>query len=329
MGRCYYVTGGHHCKDATGAREWVSFDKAQIFKVDVDAGCVDRIVNYESSPDHRPDDPQANIVFKAGSIDGDSLHVCTQTEVITYSLPDLELQSCLSHPWFNDLHHVMVNEAGNFLVAVTGLDLVIEITKNGEVVREWPVLDGNTWKRFDRNTDYRKVVTTKPHLSHPNYVFIHNGEIWTTRFYQKDAIRLTGDPRQIEVQGEKLHDGSVVDDKVYQTSVDGHLTVADLVTGKTLKVYDFNSMTGEKRVLGWCRGLHLLDERQVIVGFSRIRPSKFRENVQWMKFQLGLRKNAGSLGTRLACFDLEKESLEWVFDLEEYGMNAVFSILPV
>lgn len=328
MGQRFYVTGGQRRKDAKGDQEWVSFCRAQLFRIDIDTGKVDRIVNYQSPPDHRPDDPNANIIFKAGSICGNSLHVCTQTEILTYSLPDLELQSCISHPWFNDLHHVTVNDAGNFLVAVTGLDLVMEITRNGELVRDWPVLEGNTWQRFDRDKDYRKVLTTKPHLSHPNYVFLHQGDVWVTRFVQKDAVRLTGGSGQIEPQCEKLHDGCVVGDKVFLTSVDGHIATADLRTGETLRVYDLNEMTDESRVLGWCRGLHILDEHRVVAGFSRIRPSKIRENVQWVKYRMGLRENAGRLGTRLACFDLQSASLEWVFDLESHGMNAVFSVLP-
>jgi hypothetical protein len=328
MEQRYFVTGGQYRKDAWGAQEWVSFRQAQIFKVDVGAGQVEQVASYESPPEHRPDDPEANIIFKAGSLDGDSLHVCTQTEILTYSRSNLELQGCLSHPWFNDLHHVVVGANGNFLVAVTGLDLVMEITKAGEVVRDWAIVDGNTWQRFDRDTDYRKVVTTKPHQAHPNYVFFHRGEIWATRFIQKDAIRLTGQPGGIEAQGEKLHDGCVVGDKVYLTSVDGHLVIADLVTGKTIRTHDFNAMSDSDRILGWCRGLHVLDENRVVVGFSRLRPSKFRENVQWVKFQLGLRVNPGKLGTRIACYDLRNETLEWDFDLEAHGMNAIFSILP-
>lgn len=328
LGRSFYITGGKHRKNADGADEWVSFCQAMVLHVDIDSGEVLGAADYESPADHRPDEPEANVVFKAGSLDGDSLHACTQTEILTYSVPGLELESVVSHPWFNDLHHVVVNDAGNFLVAVTGLDLVVEITKGGEIVQEWPVLEGNTWERFDRETDYRKILTTKPHLSHPNYVFFHQGNTWVTRFVQRDAIRLTGESGRIEAQGEKLHDGFVLGDDVYVTSVDGHLAVADLVTGKTRNVYDLNTMTGSDRILGWCRGLHVLDDKRAVVGFSRLRPSKIRENLQWVKYSLGLRKNPGKLGTRLVCFDLENGTTEWMFDLEAHGMNAVFSVLP-
>lgn len=327
MSRVFYVTGGRHRKNAKPDQEWTSFDQAQVMRINVDTGEVEAKATYDSPPDHRPDDPEANIVFKAGVIAGDSLHVCTQTEIVTFALPDLAQVSCVSHPWFNDLHHVTVDDGGNFLVAVTGLDLVLEVTPGGDVVAEWPVPGGDTWDRFDRDADYRKVVTTKPHRVHPNFVFRHRGDLWVTRFVQKDAIRLTGEPGGIEAQDEKLHDGEVRGDRLYVTVVDGHLAVADLATGRTLEVYDLNAITDADRILGWCRGLYLLDDRRAVVGFSRMRPSRFRENVQWMKYRLGLRENAGRMGTRLVCYDLERRSQEWVFDLEAHEMHAVFSVL--
>ena len=81
--------------------------------------------------------------------------------------------------------------------------------------------------------------------------------------------------------------------------------------------------------LGWCRGLHLLGDDRILVGFSRIRPSKIRENVRWVKHRMGLRETAGTRGTRIACYDLARGVHEWDLDLEPLDMNAVFSILPV
>lgn len=327
MGQIFYVTGGQHRKNAASVAEWVSFGEAQVFRVDAESGELLGAASYVSPAEHRPDEPDANVVFKAGSIAGDELHVCTQTEILTYRLPGLELVSCVSHPWFNDLHHVVLNPAGNFVTASTGLDLVLEVSRDGRIVTEHPVPGGDTWERFDRDVDYRKVLTTKPHQVHPNYVFFHEGELWATRFAQRDAIRLTGGEATIESQGEKLHDGSVVGDRVYLTQVDGHLVVADLRTGRTVRVYDFNAMVESDKILGWCRGLHVLREDRVVAGFSRLRPTKIRENLQWVKYSLGLRENPGKLGTRLGCFDLANERLEWVCDLEEHGMSAVFSVL--
>ncbi|MDX2473232.1 MAG: hypothetical protein QNL91_05940 [Candidatus Krumholzibacteria bacterium] len=324
----FYVTGGRQRKGAKGHEEWFSYAEALIMKVDTDTQKVVPVVSYESPAEHRPSELRSNIVFKAGTKVKDHLYVCTQTEVLTYSLPDFELIDCLSHPWFNDLHYVTVNAAGNFLVTVTGLDLIVEITPNGEIVRELPVLEEDVWKRFDRDTDYRRVLTTKPHHSHPNYLFEYDGEIFATRLEQRDVACVTDRSRFISPGIEKLHDGVIHDDKVYLTSVDSHVVVADPATGKVLQIHDLSEMSKTNKTLGWCRGIYVLGDNKVLIGFSRVRPSKIRENLRWVKHQVRLRGDAGMLGTRIGCYDLARGVHEWDIDLEPFQMNAVFSILP-
>ncbi|MBU8869984.1 MAG: hypothetical protein KOO60_03805 [Gemmatimonadales bacterium] len=324
----YYVTGGRQRPNAKGHIEWFSYGKASIFSFDDRNGSIAECATYSTPIEIRPEDPKANIVFKAGSIAKGNLVVCTQTEILTYSLPDFRQIGYASHPWLNDVHHVKVNGDGNFLVANTGLDLVLELTPAGKLVKEWSTLvDENPWDRFDREKDYRRVVTTKPHHSHPNYVFEHGDDLWVSRFVQRDAFCLTNPSKRINIGLEKIHDGVVVGDQVTFTTVDGHVAVADLLSCKVLRVYDLNKITGNDKTLGWCRGLHILDEDRVLVGFSRLRPSKFRENVRWVKFKAGMRKDAGKLPTRVVCFNLEKQTIEGEFNLEKEGCNAVFSIL--
>jgi len=325
----YYVTGGVQRKNADRYDEWFAYGEASIVVFDDEEGSVEPVVGYCSPPEMCPDDENASMVFKAGSIDGDRLVVCTQTEILSYSLPGFELLNHTSHRWLNDVHHVTVNHWGNYLVADTGLDMVLELTPEGEVIRELSALpEEDPWTRFDRAVDYRKVPTTKPHRSHPNYVFEVDGELWVTRFVQKDALCLSNPEKRIDAGTERLHDGFVHDGKVFFTSVDGKVVVADPGTGRVLKVHDLNAMTEANKTLGWCRGLHVLDAERVLVGFSRIRRSKFRENLQWMKYRLGQREDAGKLPTRVACYDLAKGRLEWDLDLEKVHLSAVFSILP-
>lgn len=325
----YYVTGGSQRPNAKDYIEWFSYGQAAIFLVDDRTGKVEKCVEYRTPDAIRPDDPEANIVFKAGSLRDGVLHVCTQTEILTYSLPDFAQVGYTTHPWLNDVHHVIRNSAGNFLVADTGLDLVLELTPAGEVVNQWSALsEEDPWDRFQRDTDYRKVVTTKPHHSHPNYVFEIGRELWVSRFVQKDAICLSDPTKRIPIGVEKVHDGNLYDGKAYFTAVSGQVIVADPGSCEVLAVHDLNAMTPTTKTLGWCRGLHVLDPQRVVVGFSRIRPSKFRENVQWVKFQVGKRETAGRLPTRIACYNLAGGTVEWEINLEKQGLNAVFSILP-
>ena len=67
MGLSFYVTGGRHCRNAREIEEWVSFDQAQLFKVDVEAGELLRDVNYESPADHRPDEHHRRIAATVSS----------------------------------------------------------------------------------------------------------------------------------------------------------------------------------------------------------------------------------------------------------------------
>lgn len=324
----YYVTGGRQQEGAQGHIDWFCYNEARILSFD-DSGKVETCAVYRSPDENRPDDSKSNIVFKAGSLDGDRLVVCTQTEILVYSLPGFEQLELITHPWLNDVHHVVVNDRGNYMVANTGLDLVLELDRTGALVREWNVLpDQDPWDRFDRDVDYRKVITTKPHLSHPNYVVEHGGDLWVSRFSQRDLFCLTDQTRKIEIGIQSVHDGNLLGDRVYMTTVDGHVAIGDMNEGRLLKIYDLNAMTRSDRALGWCRGIHILDADRVLVGFSRLRPSKIRENLQWVKFKVGMREKAGGLPTRVGCYNLAEGRLEWEIDLEAHGLNAVFSILP-
>ena len=327
MGK-FYVTGGRQHNGALGHVDWFCYAEACILAFE-DSGTVEQCVTYKTPDSIRPDDPRSNIVFKAGSLDGERLVVCTQTEILIYSLPDFSRLGYITHPWLNDVHHVVTNTDGNFLVANTGLDQVLELDQKGGVVREWSTLPAEgTWQRFDRDVDYRKVVTTKPHHSHPNYVVEHNSDLWVSRFYQKDLFCLSDSRRRIEVGIESVHDGNILGDRVYMTTVDGHVVIGDLRECRIHEIYDLNMMTHTDKTLGWCRGLHILDADRVIVGFSRIRPSKIRENLRWVKYKMGMRKDGGCLPTHVACYHLAEGRMEWEIDLEAHGLNAVFSILP-
>jgi hypothetical protein len=86
---------------------------------------------------------------------------------------------------------------------------------------------------------------------------------------------------------------------------------------------DLNQIAGGG-ASGWCRGLEVLDEDRVVVAFSRLRPTKWRENVRWAKRRLGSR-GVGLLPTRLAMVDLRTERF-WEANLEPVGLYAVFSV---
>lgn len=316
-----YVIGGQQRAARTlleGDGRWEEYSKGLILEVYPQTGEVELRVEYESPSDVRgPDDP---ILFKSGTLKGDTLYVSTLTEALTYRLPHFELLDRISLPCFNDVHHVVPTAHDTLLIANSGLEMVIEITPGGEVVKEWNTLGEAPWQHFSKDIDYRKGISTKPHRSHPNYVFLNGSDIWATRFHQKDAINLSQPGQRIELGGERVHDGVVHNGHIYFTSVDGKLIIANRETLKVDEVVDLNSMYEGDVRLGWTRSI-LFDNDLVWIGFSRIRPTKFRENVGFV-----VRGFKHDLPTRIACFDLAARRCVNQIDLEPNGLSAVFGI---
>lgn len=295
------------------------YQKAVMLDLDTRSGNSSVAVEYVSPVEARPAESPA-ILFKSGTLVGDRLYVCTQTEVMVYSVPSFERVTYISLPFFNDVHHVRPTPSGTLLVANTGLDTVVELTHAGDVVRIWNVLGDDPWARFSRETDYRRVATTKPHLAHPNHIFYIGEEPWATRFQQKDAVSLLDPARRIDIGLERVHDGVVQGDRVYFTTVDGHVAIADTTTLEIVNVMDLTKAHPDDMLLGWARGL-LLDGDYMWVGFSRIRPTKIRENVGWV-----LRGLKRDFGTHVGCYDLRTGESVAQMNVEKSGLSAIFGI---
>lgn len=321
-----YVLGGRQRQMALTQQERQAFTQAIVAEVDLEALRADERFSYTSPPEVKAQGDLAANVFKAGTRKGDHLYLCTETEVLVYRLPGFELVRYLSLPLFNDLHHVRPLDRDSLLVVVTGLDMMVEIDTQDRVVREWNVLGGDPWEHFDRSIDYRRE-STKPHRSHPNFVFEACQEIWVTRFEQRDAVCVTAEG-QIDIGVQRPHDGVVHAGRIYFTTVDGHVVIADASTARVERVVDLNPIVGGEYALGWCRGILPIDTDRVVVGFSRFRPTRFGQNLRWLRGRLGLHENLGSLPTRIACFDLSRRTVEWEVILEDAGVNVLFSIHP-
>lgn len=321
------VVGGRQ-KPTVQRDEWHHYEAGVIHRLSLPTLDVSPVVNYESPPEACAAAEDPSITFKAATIVGDRLYACTQTEVLVYALPDFTVQHYVSLPCFNDVHHVCPSSRGTLLVASTGLDAVFEVTLDGAMVGEWGVLGQDVWDRFDREIDYRQVVTTKPHASHPNYVIEQDGELWVSRFKQRDSYCLNFDARvPISVAGP--HDGVVHDGICYFTTVDGRIVGVDLARREVVAMHNLNEYPGHEGALGWCRGLAPLGGGLFLVGFSRLRPTKMRENIWWVKHKLGLSEHSNVLPTRIALYDTAQQRLHGEVDLEPYGLNAVFSIHPL
>lgn len=319
------VSGGKQRTRTLGVKEWSQYEGGTVLVIDTDTQQVLHKHEYLSPEEYTPDTPDVSVLFKAATVVGNTLYACTQTEVIVYSLPEFKQLNHISSPCFNDVHHVTPTERNTLLVVSTGLDLIIEMDMQGNTVNEWFTVETSDWKRFDRSLDYRKIVTTKPHHSHPNFVFQYKDNIWVTRFEQKDAVCLTAEGR-IVIGTESPHDGHIRSNHAYFTTVDGHIIEASMDTQEVTRRFPLRNIYGDENPMGWCRALCVQNENSFIVGFSRIRASKIHRNLLWAKKYFEDGNKTESLPTRIASIDINNESINWEFDLEPHDLNAIFSI---
>ncbi len=170
--------------------EWNLYESALILKLNTESGAVETCVEHKTRGEARAQEHSSSI-FKSGTLVGDILYACTNTEILVFKVPQFQLVNYVSLPCFNDVHHVTPSCDGSLLAVSTGLDMVVRFTPDGQLLQEWSVLQQPPWQRFSPAIDYRKVESTKPHQSHPNFIFELNHDVWVTRLAQRDAICLT------------------------------------------------------------------------------------------------------------------------------------------
>lgn len=323
-----YLMGGRQRKRLFRKEEEQRlYEAAIILRLDTSDQTAKLEVEYKSPPEARASAESSNS-FKSSTLVGNKLYTCTSTEVIVFEVPSFKRLAYISLPCFNDLHHVAPTPEGNFLVANTGLDMVVKFTPEGRVLKEWNVLGEDPWSRFSRDVDYRKVDSTKPHESHPNAVFQLEEQVWVTRMRQKDAICLTSPGKRINVEVQRPHDGLVCDDRIYFTTVDGRIVIANrrtLAIDQVVDLHEIHRLQHKEEVLlGWCRGILPVDERRIWVGFTRVRKTKFMENVLWVKQAF---KDSGK-PAHIALYDIVERKCLQEINLERHGMNVIFGMYP-
>lgn len=317
-----YVVGGQQKGEIYD--EWQQFKMGVILKINLTNQRIERSLEYISPSNFCPAN-NPSILFKAGTIYNDQFYLCTQTEVLIYTFPGFKEVKHISLPCFNDLHHVRPTVNGDLLIANTGLDMVLKINQSGDILQTWNVLQQNPWDRFSENIDYRKFLTTKPHQSHPNFVFELNDEVWATRCLQKDAVCLTDPTKKIDIGGSYVHDGIVFKENIYFTRVDGNVVVVNKHDHNKKSIFDLKEISQPEKSfksLGWCRGIHIIDDYKVIVGFSRLRPTQSKDK----NGKSILKGGYGALPTRIVYYDLKESKIIWEIPVEDYNLNSIFSV---
>ena len=316
------VTGGAQRPDAARLGEGRRYHTAYLVELDFDSGAVRELVSIREGNENYPDE-LPNVTFTCCTLEGDRLYLCSETEVFVYRYPEMELINSASYGFFQNCHHAApIGES--VAVVSTGLDLIAFLDR--DTLQPVSLVNSqgkDPWHRFSPDIDYRKVHSTKPHESHPNYVFSLNGEPWVTRFNQMDAVCLTDMSQRIPIGLERVHDGHVIGKYVYFTTVDGRIVCVDKETREIGKVIDLNEIGGEGVPLGWCRGL-LIEGDIAYVGFTRIRQTAVKENVKWLLSHVGRKNN---LPTRIAKYDLAACRKIGEVELPRGMVDAVYSVV--
>lgn len=154
-------------------------------------------------------------------------------------------QDIVSLPLFNALHSISRSRRG-YLVASTGVDLLVEFNRQGEVLWTWWATDHGfeatptgEIRELDKTADQRvQKYGTLAQTTHVNSVAeLPDGRILATLFHQGSVIvidRETGEWQTLVEGLDHPHAVRVLDEE--------HFTIADTVHGKALLV----SLKGQK-----------------------------------------------------------------------------------
>jgi hypothetical protein len=318
----FYIVGGRERKGGNRP-EWQSCDRALILYADSASEQVHSLVEYVTPPEASSRAEPA-ILFKASTLAGNQLYACTTTEVLIYSLPQFQLKRYISHPHFNDVHHVAPMEGDRLAVVSTGLDLVLVMSLEGEVLEELSACGEPLWTRFRKDVDYRRVLTTKPYKVHVNYAFCLDGKLWLTRCDQSDAVCVERPEQRFDFAGAFPHDGVIRYGRIYFTTTDGRVWVFDAETRECIRCVDLNDISGGSGPLGWARGIEVLSPERVVVGFTSLRPTRWRQKLSWVADRFGA--GPAMSRTHIAAYDLAARKLLWEIPLHEHGLDVIFAV---
>lgn len=315
-----FVTMGLYDPNVGISEEGLFTTEARIEIMDWETKKVLTSFEYKAPPENLGE--RCSLKFTGGCAYKGKWFQATGTEVLVYNPKTWELEQTFTHPSLTDLHGVAV--AGDEIALVnTGLEMMQFMNMNGEMIREVGLAPTPTWERFDKNIDYRRVLSTKPHEVHINHAFQLDGEWWVTRYKLKDAIRMDDPNDRIDVAVGHPHDGIVRGDYVYFTTTNANIVIANKDTRKVEEVIDLNTLYEAGDKIGWCRGLEIEGDH-AYVGFSRIRRTKWSEAFHWAKdLARGRKRNS-----HIEKIDLKRKQIVDSHDYKgRFSSNTVFQLM--
>ncbi|MEQ1564253.1 MAG: hypothetical protein ABMA64_01355 [Myxococcota bacterium] len=311
-----YATGGRQRVDA-GLAAWATghrplYDLAVLAALDLDRRVAETALTYRT-PASVCDPDAVGHRFGAASVDGATVVTCTERERVSIG-PD-KVVGTATHPWLADAHHALSIDGADWVVA-TGVDGVVELPR-GVFHPVHPSARAPIG-------DVRSARLPRAR-AHPTCVSRVDGALWVTRGVPGDAVELGGEGRG-PIAPVTVHDEVVAPDGVWFTAVDGRLVRVDPATGRVSR--EVSLADDDPEPLGWCRGLALIDHL-ALVGFTRLRTTRWRGRLAWARGRLRGRAAATRRPTRIELWDLRSERRVGVIHVEAAGLDAVFGIVAV
>lgn len=247
----------------------------------------------------------------------------TESQLLTVSLAGFDVREVYSSPEFNDLHSVHVLD-DSLALTCTGRDLIM-------FVQDGKVLDRRIDTKPARWVEDSVVTTvdwrernTQPHDTHPNYFWMHDEAAWVTRGNRGDIVRVDSHERMV-ISNKVVHDGFFNAGSWWATSVNGYVHELD-PEGKLIRSINVGRVLEPKDLRpGWCRGLHVTDDL-LIVGFSAIRATRLRRNLEWLASAGQHRDRAP---TQVAFIDRVSGRLVKSIRVDGADIHSIFSTIPV
>ena len=220
--------------------------------------------------------------FTGGLLVGGDLWVCSFAAVHRVQLDTMEVVQTIHHPWFNDLHHVVLRD-GILLVCNTGLDRVEALTLDGAHLGAWSLVSPDAQRdRLDGIPDPDPYFGTQDpllpfcqrkvqDLVHPNHVAIVGHRILLTRFLDRRVDDLSSWSPVLEDLPGYPHDGVVIDGMFWITCTNGLILAFPITpSGQVHPVPEVEINVFERTAhIGWCRGLAVGDDH-LVVGLTAI-----------------------------------------------------------
>lgn len=322
----FIVTGARRNSAEFSMDNLSSCYQAVVCHVDFENEKITRTY-IEKVPDNEIYPAAYTLSFRGFVIQEGIITTCTHSEIVEVDVDTFKVRNRITSSYFNDLHHV-TRLGGTMWYASTGLDRVGQFVGNKEILH--PVVSveecqQEECRQIESNVDYRKI-STKPHLSHPNYIFEVGNNVWVTRFEQKDAICLAEPEKKMNIEVERPHDGVVVEGKVYFTTVNGSIVVFDTKTLERIEVHDLQALYRQPRI-GWCRGIEVIGD-YAYVGFTRLRKTRSIENLgfvtdKWVNFKESIKNTQPA---RIVKYDLKRKRIVKEMRLNNSEMGVLFSL---